>query len=93
MGCAKKSSAARTARVEMRRAEQARERRNRILVIAASVVVVAGLVGGGVVLVRSQSDDGGGTAGDAKTAGRFVTDKDGVRKWEGSWAATTSPSR
>ncbi|CAL9439494.1 hypothetical protein SUDANB176_02217 [Streptomyces sp. enrichment culture] len=84
MGSAKKSSAARTARIEeMRRAEQARERRNRILVIAASVVVVAGLVGGGVVLVQSQSDDDGGAASGTKTAGRFVTDKDGVKKWEG----------
>jgi hypothetical protein len=75
MGSAKKSSAARTARIEeMRRAEKARERRNRILVIAASVAVVAGLAVGGVVLVQSQSDDGGGsTAGDAKNAGKFVT--------------------
>ncbi|GAA2522465.1 MULTISPECIES: DUF3105 domain-containing protein [Streptomyces] len=85
MGSAKKSSAARTARIEeMRRAEQARDRRNRILVIAASVVVVAGLVAGGVVLVQSQSDDGDSAAGDAKTAGRFVTGEDGVKKWEGT---------
>ncbi|MFZ4185637.1 DUF3105 domain-containing protein [Streptomyces sp. R02] len=88
MGSAKKSSAARTARVEeMRRAEQARERRNRILVVAASVVVVAGLVAGGVVLVRSQSDDDGGgssAADDAKNAGKFVTDADGVRAWKGT---------
>ncbi|KEG42588.1 DUF3105 domain-containing protein [Streptomyces althioticus] len=86
MGSAKKSSAARTARIEeMRRAEQARERRNRILVVAASVVVVAGLVAGGVVLVRAQSDDGGNSsaADDAKTAGTFVTDADGVRAWKG----------
>ncbi|MET9152894.1 DUF3105 domain-containing protein [Streptomyces griseoflavus] len=84
MGSAKKSSAARTARIEeMRRAEKARERRNRILVIAASVAVVAGLAVGGVVLVQSQSDDGGSTASDAKGAGKFVTDKDGVRAWEG----------
>lgn len=85
MGSAKKSSAARTARIEeMRRAEKARERRNRILVIAASVAVVAGLAVGGVVLVQSQSDDGGGsTAGDGKNPGTFVTDKDGVRAWEG----------
>ncbi|MBT3150876.1 DUF3105 domain-containing protein [Streptomyces sp. CHD11] len=84
MGSAKKSSAARTARIEeMRRAEQARERRNRILTIAASVVVVGGLVAGGVVLVQSQSDDGGATAGGSGTAGKFVTDKDGVRAWKG----------
>ncbi|MER6833105.1 DUF3105 domain-containing protein, partial [Streptomyces cellulosae] len=74
-----------TARIEeMRRAEQARERRNRILVVAASVVVVAGLVAGGVVLVQAQSDDGGGSAADdAKSAGTFVTDADGVRAWKG----------
>ncbi|MFF1275954.1 DUF3105 domain-containing protein [Streptomyces marokkonensis] len=86
MGSAKKSSAARTARIEeMRRAEQARERRARILTIAAGVVVVAGLVVGGVVLVRSQSDDDGtSAAGGAKNAGKFVTGKDGVRTWEGS---------
>ncbi|MEV5423297.1 DUF3105 domain-containing protein [Streptomyces cellulosae] len=85
MGSAKKSSASRTARIEeMRRAEQARERRNRILVVAASVVVVAGLVAGGVVLVQAQSDDGGGSAADdAKSAGKFVTDADGVRAWKG----------
>lgn len=85
MGSAKKSSAARSARIEeMRRAEQARERRTRILVIAASVVVVAGLVAGTVVLVQSQSDDGGGsTASDGKNAGEFVTGKDGVRAWKG----------
>ncbi|MGA5145930.1 DUF3105 domain-containing protein [Streptomyces griseoincarnatus] len=87
MGSAKKSSAARTARIEeMRRAEQARERRNRILVVAASVVVVAGLVAGGVVLVQAQSDDDGGSsaADDAKSAGKFVTDADGVRAWKGT---------
>ncbi|MEV7015247.1 DUF3105 domain-containing protein [Streptomyces sp. NPDC093991] len=87
MGSVKKSSAARTARIEgMRRAEQARERRNRILTVAASVVVVAGLVVGGVVLVQAQSDDdgGGGAADDAKTAGRFVTGADGVRAWKGA---------
>ncbi|MFE7965877.1 DUF3105 domain-containing protein [Streptomyces cellulosae] len=85
MGSAKKSSASRTARIEeMRRAEQARERRKRILVVAASVVVVAGLVAGGVVLVQAQSDDGGGSAADdAKSAGTFVTDADGVRAWKG----------
>ncbi|GAB2326572.1 DUF3105 domain-containing protein [Streptomyces variabilis] len=86
MGSAEKSSAARTARMEeMRRAGQARERRNRILVVAASVVVVAGLVAGGVVLVQAQSDDGGGSAADdAKTAGKFATDADGVRAWRGT---------
>ncbi|MCT9082813.1 DUF3105 domain-containing protein [Streptomyces fulvoviolaceus] len=83
MGTANKSSnATRKARIEeMRRAEQARERRNRILTIAASVVVVAGLVAGGVVLVRSQSDDDSSTAADSKNTGRFVTGKDGVKTW------------
>ncbi|MET8896887.1 DUF3105 domain-containing protein [Streptomyces albogriseolus] len=87
MGSAKKSSAARTARIEeMRRAEQARERRNRILVVAASVVVVAGLVAGGVVLIQSQSDDDGGSSAavDAKSAGTFVSGADGVRAWKGT---------
>lgn len=85
MGSAKKSSAARTARIEeMRRAEKARERRNRILTVAASVVVVGGLVAGGVVLIQSQSDDGGSAAGDAKNAGEFVTGDDGVRSWKGT---------
>lgn len=82
---AKTSSSARKARIEeMRRAEQARERRNRILTITASVVIVAGLVAGGVVLVRSQSKDSS-TAADSKSAGKghFVTGKDGVRTWTG----------
>ncbi|EFE69882.1 DUF3105 domain-containing protein [Streptomyces viridosporus] len=86
MGSAKKSSAARTARIEeMRRAEQTRERRNRILAITAGVVAVTGLVVGSVVLIQSQSDDGDSAAADTKAAdGRFVTGADGVRKWEGT---------
>ncbi len=89
MGSAKnKNSAARKARIEeMRRAERARERRNRILTIAASVVVVAGLVVGGVVLVRSQSDKDS-SASDAKTSGHFVTGKDGVKTWKGTLGRT-----
>ncbi|MEV5353227.1 DUF3105 domain-containing protein [Streptomyces sp. NPDC093516] len=85
MGSAKKSNTARKARIEeMRRAEQARDRRNRILTIAASVVIVGGLVAGGVVLVRSQSDGGSGTAAsDSSGKGKFVTGKDGVKTWEG----------
>lgn len=88
MASAKKSSgAARQARIaEMRRAEQARERRNRILVVAASTVVVAGLVAGGVFVVRSQSGDD--TASDAKTSGHFVTGKDGVKTWKGTLGRT-----
>ncbi|MDQ0712939.1 hypothetical protein QFZ55_002391 [Streptomyces luteogriseus] len=89
MGSANKSSTDRKARIEeMRRAEQARERRNRVLTIAASVVVVAGLVVGGVVLVRSQDDKGGDTAAasDSSGKGKFVTGKDGVKTWEGKLA-------
>ncbi|CAM5315327.1 DUF3105 domain-containing protein [Streptomyces fumanus] len=86
MGSAKKSSSqARQARIaEMRRAEQARERRGRLLTIGVSAVVVAGLVVGGVLLVRSGSDDPGGTASDGKGAGTFVTGEDGVRTWKGT---------
>ncbi|MFB7597556.1 DUF3105 domain-containing protein [Streptomyces sp. NPDC056160] len=48
----------RKARIEeMRRADRARQRRNRALAVAASVVVVAGLAVGGVVLVQSRSGD------------------------------------
>ncbi|MBZ6229062.1 DUF3105 domain-containing protein [Streptomyces olivaceus] len=86
MGSAKKSSnTARQARIaEMRRAEEARGRRNRILTIALSTVVVVGLVAGGVVLVRSQSDDSSdGAATEGKASGKFVTGEDGVRTWDG----------
>jgi hypothetical protein len=99
MGSAKNSStAARKARIEeMRRAERARERRNRVLTIAASVVVVAGLVVGGVVLVNSQSDKKDSTAsGDAKNSGdsgHFTTGKDGVRTWSGKLARTHVTSK
>ncbi|MEU2419675.1 DUF3105 domain-containing protein [Streptomyces sp. NPDC007851] len=95
MGSAKNKAgnAERKARIEqMRRAEQARERRNRILTIGASVVVVAGLIVGGVVLVNSQSDKSdsasdakGGSSGDS---GHFVTGSDGVRTWTGKLART-----
>src|SRR5258707_76276 len=90
MGSAKNSSnASRKARIEeMRRAEQSRERRNRILTIAASVVVVAGLVVGGIVLVNSQSDKKD-TASDSKgSSGHFVTGKDGVETWSGTLSRT-----
>ncbi|MFE9672961.1 DUF3105 domain-containing protein [Streptomyces sp. NPDC006259] len=88
MGSAKKNtSAARKARIEeMRRAEQSRERRNRILTITASAVVVAALVAGTVFLVRSQSDDDSAT--DAKTSGSFVTGSDGVKTWKGTLGRT-----
>ncbi|MEV7979448.1 DUF3105 domain-containing protein [Streptomyces sp. NPDC086519] len=93
MATAKKSTnAARKARIEeMRRAEQARERRNRILTIGASVVVVAGLVVGGVVLVNSQSgksDSASDTKGGSGDSGHFVTGSDGVRTWTGKLSRT-----
>jgi len=87
MGSAKKSTtAARKARIEeMRRAEQSRERRNRILTVAASAVVVAGLVAGAIVLVQSQSDGSSTSASDSKGgSGHFVTGKDGVETWSGT---------
>ncbi|MEU6445692.1 DUF3105 domain-containing protein [Streptomyces sp. NPDC046979] len=89
MGSAKKNSnTARQARIaQMRRAEEARERRNRILTIAVSTVVVAGLVVGGVLLVRGQSDDSSDdTASDGKNSGKFVTGEDGVKTWDGDLA-------
>ena len=84
MGSAKKTeTTSRKARIEeMRRAEQARERRNRFLTITASVIVVAGLVAGGAFLINSQSDDKDSASGDSKsTSGKFVTGKDGVKTW------------
>jgi hypothetical protein len=89
MGSAKNStSAARKARIEeMRRAEQARERRNRVLVIATSVVAVAGLVVGTVFLVQSRSDDDSSTEAKA-TTGKFVTGSDGVKTWKGTLGRT-----
>ncbi|MFH8937626.1 DUF3105 domain-containing protein [Streptomyces griseosporeus] len=84
------SSAARKARIEeMRRAEQARERRNRVLVIGASVVAVAALVVGGVFVVNNRSDasddSAAGKTGEAKNAsGQFVTGADGVKTWQGT---------
>lgn len=96
MGSAKnKTSAARKARIEeMRRAERARERRNRILTITASTVVVAALVVGGVFLVRSQSGkqdegmDSKNKDGKDKTTGRLVAGKDGVMSWKGTLGRT-----
>ncbi|MGW4491715.1 DUF3105 domain-containing protein [Streptomyces sp. NPDC004376] len=104
MGSANNTAgAARKARIEeMRRADRARERRNRTLAVVASVVVVAGLVTGGVYVLHRQSD-GSDTAaakdasasGDAKNAknsagdsGHFTTGKDGVRTWSGKLSRT-----
>ncbi|MFP1624020.1 DUF3105 domain-containing protein [Streptomyces sp. 5K101] len=48
----------RRARIEqMRRAEQARERRNRIITIAVSTVVVTALVGFGAFVLNKKSDE------------------------------------
>ncbi|NGO48849.1 DUF3105 domain-containing protein [Streptomyces ureilyticus] len=82
MGSAKnKASASRKARIEeMRRAEKARERRNRILTITASVVIVGGLVAGGAYLISTQSEDDSSTSSAAQK-GKFTTGKDGVRTW------------
>ncbi|MET8559962.1 DUF3105 domain-containing protein [Streptomyces flaveolus] len=96
MGSGKNSStAARKARIEeMRRAERARERRNRVLAVAASAVVVVGLVVGGVVLVKTQGDSGKDQAkpsGDAKASGdsgKFTTGADGVKTWSGKLSRT-----
>ncbi|MEV5876667.1 DUF3105 domain-containing protein [Streptomyces sp. NPDC052101] len=100
MGSAKNSNAARKARIEeMRRAERARDRRNRALTIAASVVVVAGLVVGGVVLVNSQShkkDSASATkgpAGDSGDSGHWTTGKDGLKTWSGKLARTHVANR
>ncbi|MEU7324294.1 DUF3105 domain-containing protein [Streptomyces griseoviridis] len=91
MGSAKaknSSNAARKARIEeMRRSDQARERRNRVLAIGASVVAVAALVVGVVLVVQSQ-DDGGGATTDAKTEGHFTTGADGVKTWKGTLGRT-----
>ncbi|MEU6085809.1 DUF3105 domain-containing protein [Streptomyces sp. NPDC047085] len=95
------SNAARKARIEeMRRAERARERRNRVLTVAASVVVVAGLVVGGVVLVNSQSDKSDTkietASGDAKNSGdsgHFTLGPDRVKTWSGKLSRTHVTTR
>ncbi|WP_327323210.1 DUF3105 domain-containing protein [Streptomyces sp. NBC_01210] len=57
----------RRARIEeMRRAEQSRERRNRIITIGISAVVVAGLVGFGVFALNKESDKKEQKVADAK---------------------------
>ncbi|MFD9220241.1 DUF3105 domain-containing protein [Streptomyces sp. NPDC060064] len=57
----------RRARIEeMRRAEQSRERRNRIITIGVSAVVVAGLVGFGVFALNKESDKKEQKVADAK---------------------------
>ncbi|MEU4097311.1 DUF3105 domain-containing protein [Streptomyces sp. NPDC026673] len=67
----------RRARVEeIRRQEQARERRNRIITITACTAILAGLVGGGFYLVNSA---GGG--GDDK--GKAAASISGEKSWSG----------
>ncbi|MER5433770.1 DUF3105 domain-containing protein [Streptomyces sp. NPDC002588] len=91
MGSAEKTtSAARKARIEeMRRAEKARERRNRIFTITGSVVAVAALTAGAVFFIQSQKDDGSEAASDSKaSSGHFVTGSDGVRTWKGTLGRT-----
>ncbi|HET6856120.1 MAG TPA: DUF3105 domain-containing protein [Streptomyces sp.] len=57
MASNKGSNASRKARIEeMRRAEQSRERRNRLIAITTSAVVVVGLVGFGSYLFMKESD-------------------------------------
>lgn len=57
MASNKTANASRKARIEeMRRAEQARERRNRFLVIGISTAVVAGLVGFGSYVFLKESE-------------------------------------
>ncbi|RII17077.1 hypothetical protein DSC45_15045 [Streptomyces sp. YIM 130001] len=57
MSSSKSGSNARKARIEeMRRAEQSRERRNRLIAIVASTAVVAGLVGFGSYLFLKEQD-------------------------------------
>ncbi|WP_329409232.1 DUF3105 domain-containing protein [Streptomyces sp. NBC_00704] len=86
------TSATRKARIEeMRRAEVARERRNRFLVITGSLVAVAAIVAGGVFVLRSQSKDDGADAKAASSdsaAGKFATGADGVRTWTGKLGRT-----
>jgi hypothetical protein len=90
MGSVKKTdNKSRKARIEeMRRTEQARERRNRILTITASVIVVAGLVAGGAFLINSQSDEDSASSDSKSASGKFVTGKDGVRTWSGKLSQT-----
>ncbi|GAA4922170.1 DUF3105 domain-containing protein [Streptomyces coeruleoprunus] len=58
MAANRSSSADRRARIEqMRKAEQARERRNRIITITVSAAVVAGLVGFGGYVLNKESEE------------------------------------
>ena len=63
----KAAAASRKARIEeMRRAEKARERRNRIITIALSTLIVAGLVGWGAYYINSANEKEEQQAAEAK---------------------------
>ncbi|WSQ11819.1 DUF3105 domain-containing protein [Streptomyces sp. NBC_01231] len=73
----KAASSARKERIEeMRRAERARERRNRILTIGLSTVIVAGLVGWGAYALNSANEKEEQQAAAAKEPVR------GEKTWE-----------
>ncbi|GAA2475583.1 DUF3105 domain-containing protein [Streptomyces gobitricini] len=58
MAANRSSAADRRARIEeMRRAEQARERRNRLITIVLSTAVVAGLVGFGAYVLNKENEE------------------------------------
>ncbi|WP_329116388.1 DUF3105 domain-containing protein [Streptomyces sp. NBC_01465] len=77
MASTKASKNDRKARIEeMRRAEQARERRSRIIAITVSVAVVAGLVGFGAYMLNKESDKK-----DAKNAAAKAPIK-GEKDWD-----------
>lgn len=76
MASAKSNSTKRRERAEqMRQAEAARDRRNRIIAIVASVVVVGGMVGGGWAIIASASDDGSGSSKSAAPAAKVQGEK------------------
>ncbi len=63
----KASSAARRAKIEeMRRAERARERRNRVITITLSTVIVAGLIGWGAYAINNANEKEEQQAAEAK---------------------------
>ncbi|WP_329295865.1 DUF3105 domain-containing protein [Streptomyces pseudovenezuelae] len=63
----KAAAASRKARIEeMRRAERARERRNRIITITLSTLIVAGLVGWGAYYINSANEKDEQQAAEAK---------------------------
>lgn len=76
----KARTADRRARIEeIRRQEQARERRNRIITIAACTVVLVGLVGGGVYLVNAANGSDGDGGSKTAAAGSIS----GEKTWSG----------